>query len=78
MITTRSTKAEILAHARALEAQVSAPPTWTAIARRLEQVVTVCCKELFLLTVDVYNAGRKARAVSDSILAELRQPVLKP
>lgn len=76
-VTIRSTKAEILAHAMALQAQVNDGPDWSAVGRKLSTTATAVSRETLALVKDCYAAGRATRRCYDYVAAELSRPIFK-
>lgn len=73
----RSTKAEILAHLRSLQAQQASGPSWPAIWAKLIATGQTIARESTLLVRDVYQAGALARQWVSVVVDELSRPVLR-
>lgn len=76
-ISERSTKAEILAALRDLEASTSQGPTWEQVATKVIDTSVIVWRETKALVIDTYRAGSIARQWVDGIIAELSRPVLR-
>lgn len=76
-VTIRSTKAEILAHAMALQAQINDGPDWSAVGRKLSTTAARVWRETLALVKDCYAAGQWARRCYDHVVAELSRPIFK-
>lgn len=73
-ITSKSTKAEILAAYEALKAQQEAQTiTWPLVVSTARTVA----HETRLLALDVYHAGRHVRQSFEQVVDTLQQPVLR-
>jgi hypothetical protein len=75
-ITSRSTKAEILAAYTDLQQQAQQGATWQQVWRRLQTTWQAVSRETPLLIKDCYNAGSTARQWISGIVDELSHPVL--
>ena len=76
-ISSRSTKAELLAALAAQEATIAAGPTWGQVWAKFGRVVSTVSREIALLARDLTSGWRKGRAWYDHAMAELTRPIFK-